>query len=784
MKHLIFFILILVSVQQVFSQETFTLKGSTSTVEGEPYYITLLAVQDSVVIDYRYADSPEFELTSIKTSEFILQITSPFLYKPYSTLVSNKEKKTVVDIGLILLEPSVLLLEEVTVTSARPKVKFAEGKLIYEIQGNKDFKTLSSLDDVLRRLPFVTLEEGKINVFGKRNTVVLVNGVVPKNDNWELISPDDIKEVEVISNPSAEYSSNGMAVVNIITKRNHIEGFSGQLSASASKGDFWRSNNTLQLGYATQNINLFAGIGYAPNRRRHIESYERNFFTGERMFNTINEVRTMPNQNNLILGIDYQLHTKHTLSLQYQRMYEKPKRNTTNNMEALYPQMPPQQLNVHVKGEILTRKDVYDMSYFFLIDSLEKKLSVNVGYVDYTGGERNDTEISSVETLSHKQSHSNANIRLFNANVDYTHKTRNNFTGKIGVYYSNTQNRSNYELSNHRQDMVEANIPSDNAIKINESKMAAYLTGRKHWDKLHISAGLRYEYVDYNNSEKAEEKKTKTYKDFFPSLEIGYAVSEMLQTNLSLSRKVNYPSFRDLDPTVNYVDTFTYNMGNTSLYPEFSYNASFDIIYNRFITLSLAYSRINDPINPFFIKRLNPNSIIGIVSKENLDRQDTWTASLSFPFQYKRWTMMNAIGVNYNKVKYQSEAVPITKSKPMAYVYSYNAFSLPRGFNLSVIYQYNSTGITGTIYHDKRHIVNAALNKSFMNDRLSLSMQYDDIFKGDKQKAWTDASGIAVSWYANYDTSFISLSLHYKFGKSTKKYDMKENSKEELKRIR
>lgn len=784
MKHFTFFILLLLSIQQAFSQETFLLKGKISVIEGDYYYVTILTLQDSAIITYEYFDTPDFEINNIKTSGFIFQITSPFLYKPYSSSAFNEDEKNTIDVGFIQLEPDIRLLDEVTVTGIRPQVKFSEGKLICQIQNNKDFLTLNSLDDILRRLPFITLRDGKINVFGKRNTLVLVNGLPPKNDNWELIPPDDIKEVEVISNPSAEYNSNGMAVVNIITKKNFIEGFNGQLSASVSKGDFWRSNNTLQLGYATEKLNLFSGIGYNPNKRRYLESYERYFSSGEKMFNRINEVRTMPNRNNLIFGLDYLLHPKHTFSAQYQRMYEKPERNTVNNMEAFYPQMPSQQFDVYVKGEVLTKKDIYDVNYFFLIDSLGKKISANIGYVDYEGGEKNDFEILSVGKQDDKRSASKAQINIFTANVDYIHQTKDNFTGKIGLYYSGSQNRSEYELQDRRKDVAVDDIPSENKIRINENKMAAYLTGRKDWDKFYLSAGVRYEYVDYNNKDKRENKVRKIYEDLFPSLEMGYNMNEKIRTHLSFSRKVNYPSFQDLDPTINYVDTFTYNRGNTNLKPEFSYNTSLDIVYNRMITFSLGYSKIHDPINPLFIKRLNPHSLTAIVSVENMERQDTWTASFSFPFQYKFWTMMNAVGVNFNKVKYKSEEKIITMSKAMAYVYSYNSFALPEGFNLSVVYQYNSSGIQGIIYHNKRNIVNVALNKSFMNDQLSLSLQYEDLFKGGKQKGWTEVSEIKIIQNADYETSFLTLSLRYKFGKSMKKYDMKENSKEVLKRIK
>jgi len=235
---------------------------------------------------------------------------------------------------------------------------------------------------------------------------------------------------------------------------------------------------------------------------------------------------------------------------------------------------------------------------------------------------------------------------------------------------------------------------------------------------VHVAAGVRYEYVNYKNENKEGNNQSKTYNDLFPSFEIGYKVSDKLQTNLSFSRKVLYPSFKDLDPSIHYVDTFTYYMGNMNLKPEYSHNIGLDIVYNRFINISLAYSRINNPLTSFFIKRTDPYSLVCLATAENLKSQDVWTASISVPFQYKIWTIHNSVGINYNDVRFVSEDIPMKKRKAMVYFYTYQGFRLPTGFNFSLTYQYNSPGVSDIYYHGSNHIMNCSLNKSVLNDNL------------------------------------------------------------------
>ena len=777
---LLFIVPALLTVQQLSAQ--ITVKGKTSITADDFYYVTILSPKDSTVITFQFFDTPEFEMRDLKQSEFILQITSPLLYKTYSCLYGTLGNNTVIDAGYIWLIPEVKSLGEVEIVGTRPKLRFTEGKLVYNIQDNTDLKRLISLDDVLRRVPFLSVEENKISVFGKKNTIVLVNGVPPKNDNWELISPEEIKEIEIITNPSAEYNASGMAVVNIITHRKFIKGFNGQISGSISKAEFWRSSNNLQVGYATEKINMYSSMNYNPNKRRYIETYERYFPDGTEMFNTLNQERNTDKDYSILFGVDYIPHPKHTIGLQYQHTNWHPTRKTSNE-NMLHTNADVQHFETYMSGDLMNKRHIYDANYTYQIDSIGKKLSVNLGHVDFASHENNDINAIANGSASHKTTHAEGNIKLYTANIDYLHKTRSEFTGKAGLYFSHNQNNSFYRLTNGNTQQTDHDIQPYNGADIHENKFAGYLTGRKQWDKFHIGAGLRFEYVNYKNKDKEENESSRTYADLFPSLEIGYQANDKLQTNLSFSRKVQYPSFQHLDPSTQYVDTFTYYVGNVNLKPEYSYNVEMNVIYNGLVTLSLAYSTIKDPLNPYFVKRLNPNSMICLATAENLKSQDVWTASLSAPYQYKFWTMQNSIGVTYNHVKFESEQIPMDRKKAMVYLYTYQGIKFPLDFNLSAIYQYNSSGVSGVFYHKGQHILNCALNKSLLNGKLVLTLKYDDVFKSNKPKVWTEMHNIRFAQGMDYDSSSVTLSVKYNFGQSTRKYQIKENSKEEMKRI-
>lgn len=762
----------------LFSQTKTAIKGKISWSDDIYYHVQLLSPNDSSILTASFFERPDFEIHPTHEGSCILQIVSPMLFETYTQLIENTERGTMLDLGLVEVTPIVNKLGDVQVTATVPKVRFSEGKFIYTIQGNEEFKTLDSFTEILKRLPLVSVDKDKIRIFGKKNTIILVNGIRPKNTNWDLLLPEQIKEVQVITNPSAEYSASGMAVINIITQRKAADGFNGQLASTATKGRFWRSSNNLQLGYATDKINIYTTVGYNPYKRQFKDYYERTFSTGEKMYNELKQERTGTNNYNVLGGIDFYPDPKNSIGIQYQRMATKNKSNTDNRNDIHFVDniQPYQTLT---NQEASYSKEIYDLNYSLLLDSLDNRWNVNMGYVRYSANDQSRfEEISSIE--KQKQSKTKADIQLFTVHTDYTYQ-KNTFKGKAGLSYAYNTNKSHYTLLHidDRNTIIDDNFY--NQTRMHENNLSAYITGQKSWKSFHLSAGLRFEYVSYTNKS-SKENKSRRYKDLFPSVHLGYDINQQLQASISYAKKVSYPKFQDLNPSTIYVDSVTYYVGNTSLLPEYSHTVSFDLNYNKYVTFSLAYSHLKNPLY-MFVERMAPNSIIGLASTKNLKSGNSWTTSLSFPFQHKAWTTHNVLGASFTKNQFVSENTLMKRKKGMFYAYSYHGFKLPYQFNLSLIYQYNSSGINGVFYHNERHILNGSISKPLLDGKLNLSLRVNDLLKQDQQKTKTSLSGIDFIYNATYDASYISLSVKYKFGKSSNKYKEKNTNKEGLKRI-
>ncbi|XHR94587.1 hypothetical protein ACFJIV_30670 [Mucilaginibacter sp. UC70_90] len=70
-----------------------------------------------------------------------------------------------------------------------------------------------------------------------------------------------------MDNPPAKYDAAGNAgVINIKTKKNTTRGFNAVVSADYALGFYYRNNESINLNYRIDKVNLFANLAYNKQR--------------------------------------------------------------------------------------------------------------------------------------------------------------------------------------------------------------------------------------------------------------------------------------------------------------------------------------------------------------------------------------------------------------------------------------------------------------------------------------------------------------------------------------
>ena len=245
------------------------ISGKIVDAKGEPLAfanVVLLNRQDSAFV--KGAVSGENGCFSIDSpcSVGILKVTSV----GYKTIFKDCKGENV---GVIKMEEDSKMLDEVVIKSSLPKTVLKNGGMMTTIVGSV-LEKAGTMEHLLDRIPNVSAQNGNIKVFGRGEPIIYINGRQMRDRNeLDHLSSDNIKSVEVISNPGARYAASTTAVIRITTKKIQGDGFGfdatteGSYDEKKNIGGYGRLNmyyrkNGLELGaYA------FGAKQYQPNNQ-------------------------------------------------------------------------------------------------------------------------------------------------------------------------------------------------------------------------------------------------------------------------------------------------------------------------------------------------------------------------------------------------------------------------------------------------------------------------------------------------------------------------------------
>ncbi|MBQ0073559.1 MAG: hypothetical protein KBT34_05155 [Prevotella sp.] len=222
--------------------------------------VVLLAAQDSTLIQGTTTD--ELGKFNIVTSEVngILKISSVGYETVYVNLSDYREGNT------ISMVEDAQMLNEVTVKSQLPKTKLTGNSMVTSIQGSVLEKS-GTAKEMLAKVPGMTLRSDELEVIGKGTPVFYINGrKVNDKDELKRMRSEDIKEVEVITNPGAQYDAAVSAVVRIKTLRRQGIGFGFDFDVTNSNDLAYGNDDpsaNLNLRYRHNKVDFFAGINYS-----------------------------------------------------------------------------------------------------------------------------------------------------------------------------------------------------------------------------------------------------------------------------------------------------------------------------------------------------------------------------------------------------------------------------------------------------------------------------------------------------------------------------------------
>lgn len=670
------------------------------------------------------------------------------------------------NLGVIVLKEESMTLGDVIVKSSLPKSKLKNGAVITTVAGSILEKT-GNIYNLLDRIPNVTTQNGKINIFGIGEPVIYINGKKVR-DNTELdrLNPDEISTVEVKQNPGAQYASNLKAVIRINTKKRTKDGFGFETRTFGKNDENSRIGGyeQLNINYQKKGLETFTVLKIKDAESSIKQDLVQNTYV-DNVWHQRNDIKGSIRNRQLYcgLGVNYQISNNSFIgaSFNFNRMFNKAVSNIATTIYKDYAFTEESASDIAKPGNMsLASSNVYYMGKIGIVD-----INFNTDWLW-------DKDFSKVNTLERYQEYggdwqdkavhtkTNTKNELFASKLTLTlpfWKGQLSFGGE----YSNTNRNSSYDVQ--PMGLLDK---QDNRIK--EGMASVFCDYTRKFGQLRVLAGIRYENTDFNYYEEGKRipEQSKRYGNLLPSLSLSLPVGKT-QMQLSYGATIKRPSYYDMRSGIGYDNRYTYESGNPFLVSEISRNINYMVSYKCLMAEGI-YTHVSDPIvmltqsykdnpNIALIQNVNwkPYNRIG-ASLSASPKFGIWHPSLRFHF-FKQWFDMETHGghgLDNPKITVRFDNTIDTKF-----------------CTISLLLTAQTKGDDETSYMYRNYFSsNLSIYKSFLKGKMVVFFYANDLLGTGNMHSKMYSGSMREIIHHDYSISEYSLTIRYRFNVAKKKY--------------
>jgi len=768
--------------------------------------ISLRTAKDSSVFKSTTSNQAgKFLFTGIPYGTYFVTVSSVDFETVNSLVFTISENHPTVLPDTLILQPAVKSLAAVVVSGTKPLIEQLPDRMIVNV-GASVTNVGSTALEVLEKTPGVSVDkDGNISLKGKSPVMVMIDGKPSYLSSAELanllsnMNSNQLNQIEIMTNPSAKYDAGGNAgVINIKTKKSIAQGFNGTVTLSYGQGVYAKSNNSIALNYRTDQLNAFLNYGYSINNGFTDFDIQRNFFgtTGTKTSELDQQSdRVYKSQNNnLKLGLDYFINKQTTLGIVTSGFLAPQKRDgfTTSFVKDADGNITSIEKTISTGDNTWKNKSV-NINFHSALDSGKKDITVNLDYLHYDfSGNQNITNLtySPNEVLQEDDVLKNLlplKIDIYSARLDYAQALNNGIKLETGIKSSlvKTDNTSNFfDLSNGNW---LADTALSSAFNYSENINAAYLNLNKKTGKWMLQAGVRLENTNYKGlqsslSQKSDSSFSRSYLSVFPTAFVSYALNDNNQFSFSMGRRIDRPSYQDLNPFISFMDKYTYATGNPFLQPQLSTNFELSHSYKDILTTTINYSIAHNMIDETLIHQ---DSVI-IRSIGNIGTRYNYGITESANFEVSKWYgVLFFANLYQNEYKGAIDGYPFHAKQLALSLNLNNQFTLPDGWSAQVAGNFLSRN------RDKGEAivlpagqVSAGISKQLFNDKASIKLNVKDIFYTQSSREIQNFQDVQSRLTMSMDTRVFNIAFVYRFGAPAKSKPANSPQTDEQQRVK
>lgn len=674
----------------------------------------------------------------------------------------------------IILLPNENILKEVTITAYKNPFQIKGSRVTADVENTLLSKS-GRLEDLMNKIPFVTGSGTTYEVFGRGQALIYLNGrIVRDRDILQNILSDDIKKIDVITNPGPKYDSSIRSVIHIYTKLKKGEGLGGSAYTYLQQGRRFTDNEKVSLLYRKNKLEWTGSLSYNGTRMKVYSEENMQLLT--KMFsNTTSDVGIDYNTNYLMGSIGLNYSKRDQMNIGVSSQFSGGDFFNDVNISGLK----------HYQQDNLVFNEPQAVANS---TDKPKKWLTNLYYSDKFGNMTlsisNDILLGNRVNLYKYTEKENAASVSTNGKMNYfmnsliTDLSTSISDGKLSygveVTYSSDKQQFNFKEDNVKTSMVQ------NSNKRKQLLFAGYIEFDKSWNIFNLNGGVRYERIkfDYYLNEIKNGEQEKKYGNFCPTINISLAPRKNIHFSLGYRLTVKNPSYGMLNDNIQYNGRYYYVQGNSLLEAQkthsinalasihkFKFIASYDIIQKAFTNIKNQYKAGEDIIL---------SRTMNIPQYEVISLGTSWSERFGI---YTPTIDLN-MGQQFFSYKYMNDQM--TYNKPYYVLKTTHSLRLPKGFNIDASVVYKSKQQYLFIENDSQWNSSIRVAKSFSNG-FFIQLGMNNLFATQRIKKIATVNDVKEIIISDNDIKNISLLVSYNFNTTRNKFVNKLKS-DEIKR--
>jgi hypothetical protein len=313
-----------------------------------------------------------------------------------------------------------------------------------------------------------------------------------------------------------------------------------------------------------------------------------------------------------------------------------------------------------------------------------------------------------------------------------------------------------------------------NNFNYDETIKAVYVNYNRQFKGVMLQAGLRVENThskgvskgfryDYNTGTEVsvDSLLDRNYTNPFPSAALTFNKNPMKQWSITYSRRIDRPSYQNLNPFEFNLDKYTFQRGNPNLRPQYTNSFGVTNIYKYKLTTSLNYSHVADVFST--IPKSEESK--AFITSENIATQNIVSLNVSMPFQYKWYSLFFNVNTYYSHFQGQSKDYDVDVNIYSFNVYAQQTFKLAKNTTAELSGYYTSPSVwQGAFETNALGGLDVGLQQVILKGKGNLKASVTDIFKTYPWSATNKTTGQVLNVNGSYESRQFRLNFSYRFG--------------------